>query len=74
MAYLDTSSTSAGLGNQLSDLRRRLAKRGQEWILVIQYARMMSVLSNMPDYLLNEIGISRSEIPSHARRLVYGPE
>ncbi len=74
MAYLETSPTSVGLGSQLSDLGKRLAKRWRKWILAVQYARMMSVLVNLPDQLLAELGIRRSEIPSHARRLVYGTE
>ena len=40
-------------------------------IRTLQYGRMMSVLDKMPNELLDEIGISRSEIPEYARSLVY---
>ena len=36
----------------------------------LQTARMMSVLANMSDQQLDEIGISRSDIPLYAERLM----
>jgi uncharacterized protein YjiS (DUF1127 family) len=33
-------------------------------------ARMLSALSNMSDYQLAQIGISRSEIPEYAEKLM----
>jgi len=40
----------------------------------IQYGQMISVLNRMPDILLNDIGLRRSDIPEHARRAVYGED
>lgn len=74
MAYLDTTDRSAGFTTQFSDRSRRLIDRLRRLILLLQYARMIEVLVDMPDHVLDEIGISRSEIPSYARQLVYGPE
>ena len=37
----------------------------------LQYGRMKSVFDKMPNETLDEIGISRSEIPEYARSLVY---
>ncbi len=36
----------------------------------LQMARMLSTLSNMSDYQLAQIGISRSEIPAYAEKLM----
>lgn len=36
----------------------------------LQMARMLSTLSNMSDYQLAQIGISRSEIPQYAEKLM----
>ena len=41
------------------------------FIRALQYGRMKSVLHKMPNDLLDEIGISRAEIPEYARSLVY---
>ena len=40
----------------------------------LQYARMKSVLAQMPDHHLKAIGIRRSEIPAYAHRLVHGTD
>lgn len=44
----------------------------RDFIRATQYGRMKSVLAHMPDDVLDEIGISRSEIPSYARSLIDG--
>lgn len=36
----------------------------------LQEGRMMSTLSNMTDHQLDQIGISRDEIPSYAKTLI----
>ncbi|WP_299784641.1 DUF1127 domain-containing protein [uncultured Marivita sp.] len=36
----------------------------------LQMARMLSTLSHMSDYQLAQIGISRSEIPAYAEKLM----
>ncbi len=36
----------------------------------LKLARMLSALSNMSDYQLSQIGISRSEIPEYAGKLM----
>ena len=36
----------------------------------LQMARMLSTLSNMNDYQLAQIGISRSDIPEYAAKLM----
>ena len=39
-------------------------------LLTVQTARMMSVLSNMSDHQLDQIGISRADIPKYAETLM----
>jgi len=36
----------------------------------LKYGRMMSVLSQMSDAQLDQIGINRSDIPAHAEKLI----
>lgn len=36
-----------------------------------QYGQMNRVLRSMPDDVLDEIGVSRSQIPDYARSLIY---
>jgi len=38
----------------------------------LQYARMKSVLAQMPDHHLKAIGIRRSQIPAYAHQLIHG--
>lgn len=38
----------------------------------LQYARMKSVLAQMPDDVLEQIGIGRSDIPEYACSLIDG--
>lgn len=39
-------------------------------IQALQAARMMSTLSNMSDYQLTQVGITRSDIPQYAQKLM----
>ena len=39
-------------------------------VKALQMARMLSTLSNMSDYQLAQIGISRSDIPEYAEKLM----
>lgn len=48
-----------------------VGKRCLDFVRVVQHGRMKSVLANMPDDVLDEIGISRSEIPAYARSLIH---
>lgn len=43
-------------------------KRG---LRAMQYGRMCSALSDLPDARLEQIGITRADIPRHARKCVY---
>ena len=41
-------------------------------IRAMQFARMKSVLNNLPDEYLNQAGINRSEINEYAQKMIYG--
>ncbi|SEW04766.1 protein of unknown function [Aliiroseovarius sediminilitoris] len=44
--------------------------RAKAALKALQMARMLSTLANMTDYQLAQIGISRSEIPEYAEKLM----
>lgn len=50
---------------------RRLARRLAAALKLVQYGRQVQALSQLPDHLLADIGLRRSEIPAYARRLIY---
>lgn len=58
---------SAQLRPTISAVWRRL----RNIIRAAQLARMNSVLRSMPDDILQEIGVSRDEVPAYARSLIY---
>ena len=72
------SSHSAGSGVRhitnilaiLADFGTKTLAKGKTALKLLQTARMMSALSNMTDHQLDEIGISRSEIPQYAEKLI----
>lgn len=43
-------------------------------VLSMQMARMIGVLSQMSDRELQQIGITRQQIPAHAEKLVLGKD
>lgn len=47
-----------------------LAAAVTETVHVIQYARMLRVLTEMSDGELARLGIARADIPAHAERLL----
>jgi len=51
-----------------------VAKRVHNFVRIFQLGRMNSVLHSMPDEVIAEIGISRSEIPEYAHKLIYGQD
>jgi len=53
-------------------LLTRIRAKANTALKALQMARMMSVLSNMSDYQLAQIGISRSDIPKYAETLMAG--
>lgn len=54
-------------------LASRLAARFDAGIRAVQHARMLQALSELTDDQLDTIGLSRADIPAHARACVYGP-
>ncbi|MEY8099027.1 DUF1127 domain-containing protein [Falsihalocynthiibacter sp. S25ZX9] len=48
----------------------RFRANAKSTLKVLQMARMMSVLSNMSDHQLAQIGIQRAEIPKYAETLM----
>ena len=49
-----------------------LGKRTVAVVHALQYARMISVLHNLPDEQLTQAGMERNKIPEHAYKLIYG--
>ncbi len=49
----------------------KLIKSLRKFVLAIQFARMTSALNSMPEWVLDEIGITRAEIRDYARKLIY---
>ena len=64
----------AGISNwvfkALSQLVANFSTTAKSVLRALQTARMMSVLANMSDQQLASIGISRSEIPQYAEKLI----
>ena len=54
----------------LASFWAKARRTAQSVIMAMQTARMLSVLSNMSDEQLAEIGISRSDVPDYAGRLI----
>jgi uncharacterized protein YjiS (DUF1127 family) len=48
----------------------RIRAKAHAALKALQMARMLSTLSNMSDYQLAQIGISRSDIPKYAETLM----
>lgn len=51
-----------------------LSRRLGTALKALQYGRMVSVLDRLPDAYLDQAGLRRSDIPEHARRIVYDGE
>ncbi|PVH30154.1 hypothetical protein [Pararhodobacter oceanensis] len=56
----------------LSRFGGKIKTQAQHLSKAIQLARMMSVLANMSDDHLELIGVTRSEIPAYAEKLLAG--
>jgi uncharacterized protein YjiS (DUF1127 family) len=56
--------TRIGFAGRLRARLRAVTRR-------LRYGRMVQALSRLPDHQLAAIGLRRSAIPAHARRLVY---
>lgn len=75
MAYVNLNSEALSLDVGASHSSRNSAQSwGRKLIKNIQYGRMIGVMKSFSDEALEEIGISRSEIPAYARRLIDAPE
>ncbi len=48
----------------------KIGAKAKAALKAFQMARMQSTLSNMSDYQLAQIGISRSDIPEYAEKLM----
>lgn len=64
------TSHSSAFSKTLSRVGTRTAETARSVWRALKKARMMSVLENMTDQQLSQIGISRSDIPRHAERLI----
>ncbi|MEL6523948.1 MAG: DUF1127 domain-containing protein [Pseudomonadota bacterium] len=60
----------AALGALLARFGRSALTKARIALKTLQMARMMSSLSNMSDHQLAQIGISRSDIPNYAEKLM----
>lgn len=59
---------------QAEGLIERIGSKLRTGIRTIQYARMVQVLSGFSDEQLNNLGLSRTDIPTRAQRCIYGAE
>ncbi|MGB3243560.1 MAG: DUF1127 domain-containing protein [Sulfitobacter sp.] len=64
------STHVSNLGAVLAGFGRKAQVKTISVIRALQSARMLSTLTNMSDYQLAEIGISRSDIPRYAEKLM----
>ncbi len=76
MAYTSTEPHKLA---DLSTIRRftqrilsSIGSRFMAAIRLMQYGQMKGVLNRMPNDLLAEIGVARSDIPEHVRSMIYG--
>ncbi|WP_108862240.1 DUF1127 domain-containing protein [Ruegeria sp. Alg231-54] len=60
----------AAIGAVLAQVGRSALTKARIALKTLQMARMMSTLSNMSDHQLAQIGISRSDIPNYAEKLM----
>lgn len=61
---------STGFIALLVRLGTKAMAKARAALRALQMARMLSTLSNMSDYQLAQIGISRSDIPKYAETLM----
>lgn len=61
---------SASFLNVLSAYSRRFRKTFGIYLHAVQVARMNDVLVNLSDVQLEQVGITRAEIPRYAERLI----
>lgn len=74
---VNTQTAKRDSGHAVSVLISLLARLGSNAVVkangalrTMKMARMLSTLSNMSDYQLAQIGISRSDIPKYAETLM----
>ncbi|MGB7318160.1 MAG: hypothetical protein WBC85_09365 [Planktotalea sp.] len=60
----------AGVFRWLSNLWHGFAGSADMMLEALKHGRMMSVLSNMSDAQLSQIGITRADIPAYAKTLL----
>ncbi|WP_300074864.1 DUF1127 domain-containing protein [uncultured Ruegeria sp.] len=71
VADTQTAGTDRGHAIALSiGLLAWIGSTANNALKTLQMARMLSTLSNMSDYQLAQIGISRSDIPEYAAKLM----
>ncbi|MBT8418701.1 MAG: DUF1127 domain-containing protein [Silicimonas sp.] len=63
-------ATAAAVSKFLVQLGSDLAATAKSFLRAMQMARMMSSLAEMSDRQLAEIGITRSQIPQYAEKLL----
>ncbi|MGI9520879.1 MAG: hypothetical protein ACR2PG_04440 [Hyphomicrobiaceae bacterium] len=61
-------SIGSGIEGTLSRIINMLANA----ISAMQYARMMQVMSQMSDNELKSLGLTRADLPRHARACIFG--
>lgn len=67
-----TGAPSLKLFGVLNGVSAKVKAAASSGLRTLQMARMMSVLSEMTDHQLHEIGISRADIPDYAKKLILG--
>jgi len=63
-------SSANGAYRQSTGIWKRIGDMLQSIAVSIHYARTMQALCNLSDAELKELGITRSDIPSYAQRMV----
>lgn len=76
MAYTSTEPHKlvdlSTIGRFTHQILRSIGSRFMAAIRLMQYGQMKGVLTRMPDDVLEEIGVARSDIPEHVRTMIYG--
>lgn len=70
-AFLDRAADLPGLlARNAASLTRKFGKSAHRGFKMLQYGRMLSVLSASSDQQLEAMGITRADIPQHAALLI----
>ena len=71
MIAIAKANTHKKLQSTVEFRNSRFMKALRTHLLALQFAKMVRVFNDLPEWALEEIGITKSEIPEYARKLIY---